>query len=467
MKLVRVLLALVAVLLIGLGGFVAYAWQPTIDPIEPSQAASFDPALVKRGAELAAIGNCAVCHTAPGGAILAGGLALPTPFGTIYATNITPDPDTGIGRWSEAAFTRAMRKGVDREGNHLYPAFPFDHFTHVTDTDNKALYAFLMTRKPIAAEAPANDLPFPLNIRMAVAGWKLLFFREGVYQPDTSKDEIWNRGAYLAEGLGHCGACHTPRNSLGAEKRGEHFAGGEAEGWSAYPINAASLAPIPWTVDSLTHYLRDGWEDVHGVARGPMAPVTANLGAVPQEDARAIATYVASVMGEPSPERKARAERLMAEPATHRPGAVVQTAGSQTVPVSATPENAGAAIYAAACSTCHDAGRPVPYGGLPLRLSTAMYGDTPANPINVILYGLPAPEGEKGPIMPGFAGVLDDDKMAALLAYMRSTFSDRPAWPDPRKLTADIRAGHEATDIRSLPTGSNAPANPSKRETAW
>jgi mono/diheme cytochrome c family protein len=145
----------------------------------------------------------------------------------------------------------------------------------------------------------------------------------------------------------------------------------------------------------------------------------------------------------------------------------VQAAGAQTLPVSVDLKDPGAAIYATACSTCHDAGRPVPYGGLPLRLSSAIHGPTPMNPINVILYGLPAPEGERGPIMPGFAGTLSDQQIAQLVSYMRKTFSDQPEWRDVESLVASIRAGHRDTDLRSLTSDSNAPANPTKRETSW
>ncbi|WP_312798782.1 cytochrome c, partial [Tianweitania sp.] len=152
----------------------------------------------------------------------------------------------------------------------------------------------------------------------------------------------------------------------------------------------------------------------------------------------------------------------------HPPGIQVQAAGGQTVPVAATSQDRGALIYAAACSSCHDAGRPVPYGGLPLALSTATYGPTPLNPINVILYGLPAPEGERGPIMPGFAGVLDDAEMADLLAYIRATYSDKPAWDDIQALVQKVRSGSEHTDIRPLNSdGGSAPANPTRRETSW
>ena len=155
-----------------------------------------------------------------------------------------------------------------------------------------------MTREPVRATAPANQLPFPLNVRLVMYGWNLLFLKPGPYQPDPAHDEAWNRGAYLAEGLGHCGACHTPRNVLGAEKASEKFAGGEAEGWSAYAINASSPAPVPWTADTLLQYLSHGFNADHGVARGPMLDVASNLGAAPGDDLHAIATYVAAQIGD-------------------------------------------------------------------------------------------------------------------------------------------------------------------------
>src|SRR5579863_1874825 len=249
-----------------IGGAVAafaVAWRPAIDPINPPAPQSFDPALVKRGRDLAAIGNCSDCHTAPGGKNLAGGFAVPTPFGAIYSSNITPDPDTGIGRWSEAAFQRAMRSGVDRAGHHLYPTFPYDHFTNVNDEDDRALYAFLMTRAAVRAPERANDLAFPFNQRFVVAGWKLLFLHPGAYKADPAKGAEWNRGAYLVEGLAHCGACHTPRNALGAERSAASFSGGGVENWQAYAINANSPAPVPWDAAALYRYLRQGFDPDH------------------------------------------------------------------------------------------------------------------------------------------------------------------------------------------------------------
>ena len=229
----------------GLGAAFAVAWRPAIAAIDPPAPQSFAPDLIKRGRELAAIGNCNDCHTVRGGKNFAGGLPVPTPFGTIFSSNITPDAETGIGRWSEAAFRRAMRSGVNREGQHLYPTFPYDHFTNVSDEDDRALYAFLMTRQPVRAAARENQLSFPFNQRIAIAGWKLLFLRHDTYQPDSKQSAEWNRGAYLVEGLAHCGACHTPRNALGAERTRAAFAGGDVDDWHAYAINGQSPAPVP------------------------------------------------------------------------------------------------------------------------------------------------------------------------------------------------------------------------------
>src|SRR5947209_17032374 len=177
---------------------------------------SFAPDLIKRGGELAALGYCASCHTAEAGKPFAGGRPLATPFGTIYGTNITPDPETGISLWSQAAFNRAMRDGVDRAGRDLYPAFPYDHFTKLADEDLTALYAFLMTREPVNAPNPGNELAFPYNVRPLLAGWKLLYLNKDVVAPDKGKSAEWNRGAYLVEALSHCGACATPAGRLGA-----------------------------------------------------------------------------------------------------------------------------------------------------------------------------------------------------------------------------------------------------------
>src|SRR6185437_1355222 len=330
---------IVVALIVGgaVSGF-AIAWRPAIAAIEPPARKSFDPEMIKRGRELAALGNCNDCHTVRGGKDFAGGLPVPTPFGTIFSTNITPDPETGIRRWSEEAFRRAMRSGVDREGHHLYPTFPYDHFTNVSDQDDRALYAFLMTREPVVAPARTNELPFPLNQRFVIAGWKLLFLHRDAYRPDSTRSAEWNRGAYLVEGLAHCGACHTPRNALGAERLSASFSGGDVDNWAAYAINAQSLSPLPWDTEALFHYLRQGWDKDHGVARGPMAEVVSNLSSVKEGDVRAIAVYMSSVFGEPSQDRLRKAGELRSQIKSPPPKSV------DTMP--------GASIYLAACAMC-------------------------------------------------------------------------------------------------------------------
>ena len=448
MRAVRILAVLAAMVVIVAVVAVALAWRTEIAPDATAATAKFDPAMVREGAKLAAMGNCIACHTVPGSNAFAGGLELPTPFGQIYSPNITPDPETGIGLWSEAAFLRAMRKGVERLGRHLYPAFPYDHFTLVSDEDNRALYAYLMTREPVHAVAPANELRFPFNIRMLIAGWKLLFFKEGPFVAQQQQSAEWNRGAYLSEGLGHCGGCHTPRNSLGAEEKSKHFAGGEAEGWQAYAINSASPAPIPWNQESMAFYLRNGWHDFHGVSRGPMAEVTGNLGTVPDADVRAIATYVVGVMDPPSEERRAEGDRL--REAFKFPHRVTPSPGDNS---------AGAAIYKSACSTCHDSGQPLPFGGLNFELSTAADAPNPQNIINVTLFGLPPNGNAPGSIMPAFGSVLSDRQMVDLLTYLRQRYSQQPMWNDLAGLVSRTRSGEYPVVVLPADGIERAPAN--------
>ena len=438
------------ILIAGAVATFALAWRPAIAAIEPPAPPSFDPALVKRGRDLAAIGNCNDCHTVRGGKAFAGGLPVPTPFGTIYSSNITPDPETGIGRWSETAFRRAMRSGVDRDGQHLYPTFPYDHFTNVTDADDQALYAYLMTRQPVHAPARQNQLSFPLDRRFVIAGWKLLFLRHGTYQPDPAQSAEWNRGAYLVEGLAHCGACHTPRNALGAERASAQFAGGDVDNWHAYAINAQSPAPVPWDADALFAYLRDGWHPDHGVARGPMAQVVSNLSEVPQSDIRAIAVYMAGVFGAPTPDRKRRGEAVLAQ--IKSPAVQISQANA-----------AGASIYAAACATCHETGRPLPYGGVNLGLSTAISSPDPRNATNIVLSGVRPVEGERSPIMPGFASSMNDGQISALLNYLRARFSNQPAWTGVEKTVEDAR--RTQTVFLQTSTGPHhAPADATQRD---
>jgi mono/diheme cytochrome c family protein len=436
----------------GVAATFAIIWRPAIATIEPPSPQSFDAALVRHGRDLAAIGNCNDCHTLRGGKDFAGGVAVPTPFGTIYSSNITPDTETGIGRWSEAAFRRAMRSGVNRDGQHLYPTFPYDHFTNVSDTDDRALYAYLMTRPPVHAPARENQLSFPLDQRFVIAGWKLLFLRHGSYQPDPAHSPEWNRGAYLVEGLAHCGACHTPRNGLGAERASAQFAGADVENWYAYAINGQSPAPVPWDADALFTYLRQGWQGDHGVARGPMAEVVANLSSVPDGDIHAIATYMADVFGAPTPERRRRADEVLAQANS---GIAVSQASD--------PGAAGAAIYAATCAGCHESDRALPYGGINLALSTALSGPDARNAANIILSGVRPSEEERGPIMPGFATSMSDDQVAALLTYLRARFSKQPAWAGIVTTIADARRS-QTVPLQTSAASPDAAAGATKRE---
>jgi mono/diheme cytochrome c family protein len=438
-----------ALVVAGAAAAFAVAWRPGITAVDPPSPETFEQTLVKRGRDLAATGNCNTCHTLRGGRDFAGGRPVPTPFGTIYSSNITPDAETGIGRWPEAAFRRAMRSGVDRAGRHLYPTFPYDHFTHVSDEDDRALYAYLMTRQPVHVEARENQLPFPLDQRVMIAGWKLLFLRRAVVGPDPTRTAEWNRGAYLVEGLAHCGACHTPRNVLGAERASAQFAGGEADNWSAYAINAQSPAPVPWDADALFAYLRNGWHPDHGVARGPMAEVVGNLSDVPDDDVRAIATYMADVFGPPPPDRKRRGEEVLAQ---------VKSSSVPATQASAT----GAAIYAAACVPCHETARPLPYGGVNLALSTAFSASDARNAANIVLAGIRPVAGERSPIMPGFAASMSDAQIAALLDYLRARFSHRPAWAGVEKAVADARRTQTVVVQTSLPPD-NAPTDARER----
>jgi mono/diheme cytochrome c family protein len=281
-----------------------------------------------------------------------------------------------------------------------------------------------------------------------VAGWKLLFLKRGSYRADSTQSAEWNRGAYLVDGLAHCGACHTPRNALGAEKTSASFSGADVDNWHAYAINAQSHAPTPWTAEALFHYLRYGWDADHGVARGPMAEVTANLSSVPESDVRAIAFYMASVSGAPA---QARASNAAAAP--REINSPTASPGSRDTP--------GASIYQAACATCHESGRPLPYNGINLRLSTALSAPEPRNAANVILSGIRPVSGERSPIMPGFAEGMTDEQIAALLVYLRGRFSTQPAWSGVEQFVRDARRNET---VSLLTTPSQPGASSKQRE---
>jgi mono/diheme cytochrome c family protein len=371
-----------------------------------TRARAFATSEVERGANLAAIGNCVTCHTARDGKPFAGGYPVKTPFGTVHGTNITPDPETGIGAWSLADFTRALREGLDPAGRHYYPAFPYAYFTHLTDEDISALYAFVMTREPVPATPPANTVMVP---RLAVAVWNSRYLHPGRIQDDGSHDGAWNRGHYLAESLAHCSECHTPRDKLGGEKRDQYLSGGEAGGWHAPALNEHSPSPVPWTVAAMDGYLRTGLVDGHAISAGPMRGVVDNLSRASPNDVQALAQYVTWM------ERK----------------------GARTV-ADASPRatSRGAQLYAGACGDCHDRGRAAEGGALPLNEAIAATLPTPRNLIHIVREGIIPREDRAQPWMPAFRGALSDRDLAELVEYVRTLGGAAP-WND---VPAEIRA---------------------------
>lgn len=377
----------------------------------------FDRARIERGAALAAVGNCVTCHTAEGGKAFAGGYPLRTPFGTVHGSNITPDAETGIGRWSEADFARAMREGVSPEGHHYYPAFPYDYFTRLGDDDIAALYAFVMTREPVRNTPPANAMLVP---RFAVAIWKGMYFDRTPFKPDPARGPQWNRGAYLAESLAHCGACHTPRNKLGVEERDRYLSGGDVDGWHAPALNENSPSPVRWNEEALTAYLRTGLVDAHAIAAGPMEEVVMNLAYASRDDVRALAAYIASFeargkggIDPQSPESLAASLAAAARGASGR----------------------GATLYAGSCGDCHDRGRDAEGGALQLPLAIALSLPTPANLIHIVRDGIVPGPHDARPWMPEFGSSLTDDELAELVVYLRAVSGKSP-WPD---VPAEVR----------------------------
>jgi len=430
-RLARGLAAMLVALVLGLAAFTVFAWKAAIAEVPVPAAAAFDAALVARGEKLAAAGYCLTCHTKAGGKPYAGGLPMATAFGTIHSTNITPDRATGIGAWSLAAFTRAMHEGVARDGSHLFPVFPYDHFTKVSDDDVKAIYAYLMTRPAVVQEDTPNSVPFPFNVRLLQAGWKLLFFDAGRLQPEAGRSAQWNRGAYLAEGLSHCAACHTPRNALGAEKRGAdaRLSGATIDGWFAPALTAANTAPVPWTVQELHDYLRNGGTPYHGVAAGPMSRVVhQGYALLDDADVYAVATYIAS--GNGAAERHADAGQIVGD----------ALAKSRYDPAQSISH--GASLYTAACASCHYNPVSGPQLARPeLGLKSSLSAADPTDLVQVILHGVSVKDGLPGAMMPAFADALSDADIAALANYLRTSRTTLPPWPDAAAVVARVRSG--------------------------
>lgn len=359
--------------------------------------------MIARGKALVVAGDCTSCHTADPAKPFGGGKRIDTPFGAVYSPNITPDRDTGIGAWSEQDFYRALRFGVAPDGSRYYPAFPYPNFTKLTRDDIFAIRAYLGTLAPVKNKAPAPSLWFPLNFRVVMRAWNLLFFRPGILEPDQAKGTAWNRGRYLVEGVGHCGACHTPKNILGADKRGRHLAGGRVDGYFAPRLDGATRSGLKsWSVDDLVEYLESG-RNAKSHAIGLMAEVVvSSTSKMSDADVKAIAVYLKSLPAG-SPE--------LAGPAPTE--AELKT---------------GKDIYAHNCVACHEAdGSSSPRVYPPLDGNALLQSADPSSTLRVILDGahtVTTPRAPNTGSMPAYAKQLSDQQLADVTNYIRNSFGN-------------------------------------------
>jgi mono/diheme cytochrome c family protein len=364
---------------------------------------SFDQ--IERGRYLATLSDCAACHTASGGKPYAGGLHLQTPFGTIVSSNITPDRETGIGDWTKEEFLSAVREGRGHNGTRLYPAMPYTAYTKMTDDDVLAIRAYLATLAPVSNKVISNQLPFPLNIRLVMSVWNALNFKPSRFQPDPQKSAEWNRGAYIVEGPGHCGTCHTPKTLIGGDKAGSPLAGATLQGWFAPNITTDPRKGIgSWSKDDIVQYLKTGTNS-WTLASGPMAEaVSHSTSRITDGDLASIATYLKD--------------------------SGVASHASNPAPVSAndTAMRTGAAIYKDSCAVCHrDSGTGERHLFPSLAGNALVQSDDPTTLVRVALQGSRAVATSAmptGPAMPAFDWRLDDAQVAAVLTYIRNTWGN-------------------------------------------
>jgi len=410
-RLIRVLPSLL-LLMAAVAALAVLVWRLNVldeDPLPEAPAAFVPTAEQKaRGAYLALAGNCAGCHTAPGGAAYAGGRAIGTPFGLLYAGNLTPDA-AGLGGWSPDHFWRALHNGRSRDGRLLYPAFPYPHFSRISRADSDALFAWLTTLRPVSGRPPPNALRFPFDQPAALAVWRALFFRPAAHQAQASQSAEWNRGAYLVAGLGHCGACHSPRNAAGATVSGDTLAGGliPSQNWYAPSLLSATEAGLMgWSQADAVSLLHTGKVPGNKAGvEGPMAEVVfRSLQYLSDADVGAVATYLRSL-----PEADA--------PATGRPAQP-----------SATVLDRGGRLYAQNCASCHGRGGEGDGAYPPLAGNRGVTIESPANVVQMILHGgfAPATTGNPRPLgMPPFLQKLDDAEVAAVATYIRNAWGNR------------------------------------------
>ncbi|MCK8787850.1 cytochrome c [Roseomonas sp. NAR14] len=370
----------------------------------PAQADPDNYTQIERGRYLATVGDCIACHNGNQGSPLAGGRGIETPFGTIMSANITPDDETGIGRWTADDFYRAMHEGKRPYGTRLYPAFPYTYYTRVTREDSDAIFAFLRSLEPVRNPVDRSTLPFPLDIRLAMLGWNMLFFTPQTFEPDPGRSAEFNRGAYLVEGLGHCGACHTPMNMLGASRDSVALQGNQIQSWFAPNITGDPRTGIGgWSVEEIVEYLRTG-RNARSTASGPMAEVVGySTSLMTEADLRAIAVYLR--------------ERGSAGPAAPAPLAADDSR-----------MRAGEAVYVDNCMACHTrAGVGVDRMFPRLAGSQVVQQEDPTTLLRVVLTGVrgaSTAEAPTAPAMPAFGWRLSDEQVAAVVTYIRNTWGN-------------------------------------------
>ena len=381
----------------------------------PATLASASP--VERGAYLARAADCMVCHTTKGGKAYAGGLGFKLPFGTLYSTNITPDQETGIGSYSDQDFLNALHRGVRRDGAPLYPAMPFTSYTYISDADALAIKAYLFSLPPVQAAAPANTLAFPFNQRWAMTFWSMVFNPDTRFEPDTSKTPEWNRGAYLAEALAHCGECHTPRNLGFALDNRKKFAGALTAGWRGYNITSDKTTGIgAWRDEDLAAYLSTGHAAGHGSASGPMAEaVDHSFSQFAPEDIRAVVAYLRSVPAIASPDLPATL--APPAPASHKDGG--------------TPDPRGKLVFEGGCVSCHGwTGESSISPFATLTGAWAVNDPAATNVAQIVISGTRR-QSEGALSMPAFGNAYSDDEIAAVANYVTARFGSKGS-----KLTA-------------------------------
>jgi mono/diheme cytochrome c family protein len=413
--------------LIGIGVLAWYAMQPdalafagdkTIQLKAYQEHASGVPAelasadVVARGRYLTDAADCQACHTVPGGTPFAGGRAFKTSFGTLYSPNITPDAATGIGSWSDAEFLRALHEGVNRDGDRLYPAFPYASYTYMADEDALAIKAYLFSLAPVKSTAPENSLSFPFNQRWLMSIWSALFNPGERFEPVPDRGAEWNRGAYLAEALGHCGDCHTPRNLLQAVNHRDKFAGAVAEGWHAYNITADRDSGIGgWSAEELTEYLSEGHAHGRGGASGPMGEVVElSLSRLSPADIKAMVTYVRSVPAISSKDLPAP----NTSPASSDPKQL-RVANADAM---------GKHVFQGACASCHNWTGVSPLSAHATLTGLRSVNDASAvNIAQMVLWGShEGGEHRHGLSMPGFGAIYSDEEVAAVANYVTARF---------------------------------------------